>query len=157
MVDDFSLDRDCVFCVLCTLFPNNIRCFLQFQERLGPLPSAGFNTAVSAAVAAVAASRDLNTVTTSSSAFFPTSFHNSQTPPTTPLSVSTISSHDPLFSQLTTTISDHFNVNGSTSTGSFTVNVNGINSNANTLAHIQNSRKMNENCLVVSTLKNIYI
>jgi hypothetical protein len=122
------------------------------SERLGPLPSAGFNTAVSAAVAAVAASRDLNTVTTSSSAFFPTSFHNSQTPPTTPLSVSTISSHDPLFSQLTTTISDHFNVNGSTSTGSFTVNVNGINSNANTLAHIQNSRKMNENCLVASLM-----
>ena len=127
-----------------------------FQDRLGPLPTspAGFNTAVSAAVqAAAAAHRDLAVSTPASTSgtvviptttpfFQATTFHNSQqTPPTTPLSVSTVSSHEPLF-----TISDHF-VNGSSSGHpTFTTVVNG---NTNSLTTIQ-GRKINENSLVVS-------
>ena len=128
------------------------------QDRLGPLPTspAGFNSAVSAAVVQAAQAvvqRDLavsTPVTTSTSApvvipsttafFQATQFQNSQqTPPTTPLSVSTVSSQDPLF-----TISDHF-VNGNSS-GTFTSVVNG---NTNSLTTIQ-CRKINENSLVVS-------
>ena len=134
--------------------------FYLLQDRLGPLPTspAGFNTAVSAAVvqaAQAAVQRDLavsTPVTPSTSApvvipsttafFQATQFQNSQqTPPTTPLSVSTVSSQDPLFN-----ISDHF-VNGNTS-GTFTTVVNG---NTNSLTTIQ-CRKINENSLVVSCL-----
>ena len=155
--------------------------FFVFQDRLGPLPSSGalpttptgFNTAVSAAVQAVAQAQaqqhrdalavsttpEIPAITTSSSvaggstalvipsttAFFQaTQFQNSQqTPPTTPLSVSTVSSHEPLF-----TISDHF-VNGTSGSGSpFTTVVNG---NTNSLTTIH-GRKINENSLVVSFL-----
>lgn len=132
-----------------------------FQERL-QLPvspsSANFNTAVSAAVAAaVARQSDMSPALTaisgspppsSTSAFFQaTTFHNQQTPPSTPLSVTTapVSSHEPLF-----TISDHF-VNSTTTTGgSFTT----VNGHVNTLTTINNSqRKLNENSLVVSLKK----
>ena len=105
--------------------------------------------------AAHAASRDLSVISAAASttppalapvsspqAFFQTTAYSTQqTPPTTPLSVTTaVSSHDqPLF-----TISDHF-VNTSVS-GSFAT----VNGNANTLTSIHGRQKMNEN-LVVST------
>ena len=154
--------------------------FCSFQDRLGPLPSGGipttpitgFNTAVSAAVQAVAQAqaqqqqRDALAVSTqaggpaittssmtggtlsvipSTTAFFQaTQFQNSQqhTPPTTPLSVSTVSSHEPLF-----TISDHF-VNG-TGSGSNPFTTVGLNGCTNSLTTIH-GRKLNENSLVVS-------
>ena len=149
--------------------------FCSFQDRLGPLPSGvpttptGFNTAVSAAVQAVAQAqaqqhRDALAVSTpgpaittsssmtggtavvipSTTAFFQaTQFQNSQqTPPTTPLSVSTVSSHEPLF-----TISDHF-VNGTSGGSPFTTVVNGCTNSLTTI----HGRKLNENSLVVSKL-----
>ena len=71
-----------------------------------------------------------------------TAYTTQQTPPTTPLSVTTaVSSQEPLF-----TISDHF-VN-TTAGGTFAT----VNGNANTLTSIQ-GRKMNEN-LVVSSVNN---
>ena len=138
-----------------------------FQDRLGPIPSptsaAGFNAAVSQAVAAAAASRDLSAavvnattagVPTTTHGFFQTFHTNTQqqhvTPPSTPGLVSvaapsTVSSHEPLF-----TISDHF-VNSSPTSANSGNSFTTVNGNVNTLTTIQN-RKMNENSLVVSLL-----
>lgn len=132
------------------------------EDRLGPIPSptsaAGFNAAVSQAVAAAAASRDLSTaiagVPTTTHGFFQT-FHTTAqqqhvTPPSTPGLVSvatpsTVSNHEPLF-----TISDHF-VNSSTTSVNSGNSFRMVNGNDNTLTTIQ-GRKMNENSLVASLM-----
>lgn len=132
--------------------------FLNFllQDRLGPLPTttAGFNTAVSAAVAAAAASRDLSAIVPTTTHGFFTNFHNSTqqqhvTPPSTPGLVSvaapsTVSSHEPLF-----TISDHFVNSSTTSASGNSFQLSTVNGNINHALTTIQGRKMNENSLVV--------
>ena len=130
--------------------------FFLLQDRLGPLPTttAGFNTAVSAAVAAAAASRDLSAIVPTTTHGFFTNFHNSTqqqhvTPPSTPGLVSvaapsTVSSHEPLF-----TISDHFVNSSTTSASGNSFQLSTVNGNINHALTTIQGRKMNENSLVV--------
>ncbi len=129
--------------------------FFYLQDRLG-LQTTNFNQAAAAAVAAAARSSAVDlqaAVATSTSAFFnPTFQPSSATPPTTPLSVTTVTGAD-LFPQLTSAS----NANTTTTapvTGDFSLvtPVNGaVNStNVNTaLVTTLNNRKLNENSLVV--------
>jgi len=129
------------------------------EDRLGPLPTttAGFNTAVSAAVAAAAASRDLSAIVPTTTHGFFTNFHNSTqqqhvTPPSTPGLVSvaapsTVSSHEPLF-----TISDHFVNSSTTSASGNSFQLSTVNGNINHALTTIQGRKMNENSLVASLM-----
>ena len=130
--------------------------YFLLQDRLGPLPTttAGFNTAVSAAVAAAAASRDLSAIVPTTTHGFFTNFHNSTqqqhvTPPSTPGLVSvaapsTVSNHEPLF-----TISDHFVNSSTTSASGNSFQLSTVNGNINHALTTIQGRKMNENSLVV--------
>lgn len=132
------------------------------EERLGPIPSvstSGFQVSAAAVAAAAAAGRttlvDLQTTTAlSGTPFFPPPFHTTQTPPTTPLSVSTsVATHEPLFSQLTSTaasVADHFHVQVSSSGSTVSFPVVSSNGVINTTA--VNGRKMNENTLVANLM-----